>query len=67
MAKYRGKEVKLNKPFRLTTAESKRKKFGVYVKNKATGKINKVTFGARGMSLSPAFWSIKAWKKDFPL
>ena len=44
MAKYRGKEVKLNKPFRLSTAESKRKKFGVYVKNKSTGKINKVTF-----------------------
>ena len=51
MAKYRGKEVKLNKPFRLSTAESKRKKFGVYVKNKSTGKINKVTFGARGMSI----------------
>ena len=95
MAKYRGKEVKLNKPFRLSTAESKRKKFGVYVKNKSTGKIKKVTFGARGMSikkniparqksflarmggvlkevkgqksLSPAFRSIKAWKKDFPL
>jgi hypothetical protein len=95
MAKYRGKEVKLNKPFRLSTAESKRKKFGVYVKNKSTGKIKKVTFGARGMSikkniparqksflarmggvlkevkgqksLSPAFWSIKSWKKDFPL
>ena len=95
MAKYRGKEVKLNKPFRLSTAESKRKKFGVYVKNKSTGKIKKVTFGARGMSIkkniparqksflarmggvlkevkgqkssSPAFWSIKAWKKDFPL
>ena len=95
MAKYRGKDVKLNKPFRLSTAESKRKKFGVYVKNKSTGKIKKVTFGARGMSikksiparqksflarmggvlkevkglksLSPAFWSIKAWKKDFPL
>ena len=95
MAKYRGKEVKLNKPFRLTTAESKRKKFGVYVKNKATGKINKVTFGARGMSikksiparqrsflarmggvlkkvkgqktLSPAYWSIRAWKKSSTL
>ena len=51
MAKYRGKEVKLNKPFRLSTAESKRKKFGVYVKNKSTGKIKKVTFGARGMSI----------------
>ena len=68
---------------------------GATYKNKSTGKINKVTFGARGMSikksiparqrsflarmggvlkevkgqksLSPAFWSIKAWKKDFPL
>ena len=37
MAKYRGREVKLNKPFRLSTSESKRKKFGVYVKNKSTG------------------------------
>ena len=45
MAKYRGKEVKLNKPFRLSTAESKRKKFGVYVKNKATGNVKKVTWG----------------------
>ena len=95
MAKYRGKEVKLNKPFRLSTAESKNKKFGVYVKNKATGNVKKGTFGARGMSikkniparqksflarmggvlkevkgqktLSPAYWSIRAWKKNFPL
>ena len=43
MAKYRGKEVKLNKPFRLSAEESKNKKFGVYVRNKATGKIKKVT------------------------
>ena len=95
MAFYRGRQVKLNKPFRLSAEENKRKKFGVYVKNKSTGKIKKVTFGFRGMSikknnpvrqrsflarmggvlknvkgqksLSPAFWSIKAWKKDFPL
>ena len=95
MAEYRGKQVKLNKPFRLSASESKRKKFGVYVKEKATGKIKKVTFGARGMSikksiparqksslarmggvlkevkgqksLSPAYWSIRAWKKNFPL
>ena len=95
MANYTRKVLNLIKPFRLSTAESKRKKFGVYVKNKSTGKINKVTFGARGMSikkniparqksflarmggvlkevkgqktLSPAYWSIRAWKKDFPL
>ena len=95
MAEYQGKKVKLNKPFRLSTTESKRKKFGVYVKNKSSGKIKKVTFGARCMSikkniparqksflarmggvlkevkgqktLSPAYWSIRAWKKNFPL
>ena len=95
MAEYRGKQVKLNKPFRLSATESERKKFGVYVKEKSTGKIKKVTFGARGMSikksiparqksflarmggvlkevkgqksLSPAYWSIRAWKKNFPL
>ena len=95
MAKYRGKDVKLNKPFRLSTTESKRKKFGVYVKDNSTGSVHKVTFGARGMSikknnpvrqksflarmggvlkevkgqktLSPAYWSIRAWKKNFPL
>ena len=39
MAEYRGKQVKLNKPFRLSATESKRKKFGVYVKEKSTGKI----------------------------
>jgi len=95
MAEYRGRSVKLNKPFRLSASQSKTKKFGVYVKNKSTGKINKVTFGFRGMSikkniparqksflarmggvlkqvrgqktLSPAYWSIRAWKKNFPL
>ena len=95
MAIYRGKNVSLNKPYRLSTSESKRKKFGVYVKNKSNGNVKKVTFGARGMTikkniparqksflarmggvlkevkgqktLSPAYWSIRAWKKDFPL
>ena len=95
MANYRGKDVALNKPFRLSASESKRKKFGVYVKEKSTGKVKKVTFGGRGMSikkniparqrsflarmggvlkkvkgqktLSPAYWSIRAWKKNFPL
>ena len=95
MATYQGRKVKLNKPFRLSASENKRKKFGVYVKNKSSGKIKKVTFGFRGMSikknnpvrqrsflarmggvlkevkgqktLSPAYWSIRAWKKNFPL
>ena len=45
MHEYRGKKVTLNKPFRLSAEENKRKKFGVYVKNKSTGKVKKVTFG----------------------
>ena len=92
MAKYRGKTVKLNKPFR-TPGESK--KFAVYVRDKKTDNVKKVRFGDPNMkikksipsrqksflaimggvlkqvkgqkSLSPAFWSIKAWKKNFPL
>ncbi len=51
MAEYQGRKVTLNKPFRLSTAESKNKKFGVYVKNKSTGRVQKVTYGARGMSI----------------
>ena len=92
MAKYRGKAVKLNKPFR-TPGESK--KFAVYVRDRKTDNVKKVRFGDPNMkikksiparqksflarmggvlkqvkgqkSLSPAFWSIKAWIKDFPL
>ena len=92
MAKYRGRAVKLNKPFR---TPGERKKFAVYVRDKKTDNIKKVRFGDPNMkikksiparqksflarmggvlkqvkgqkSLSPAFWSIKAWKKDFPL
>ena len=92
MAKYRGRAVKLNKPFR---TPGERKKFAVYVRDKKTDNIKKVRFGDPNMkikksiparqksflarmggvlkqvkgqkSLSPAFWSIKAWKKNFSL
>jgi len=46
MATYKGK--KLNKPFRTPSAS---KKFGVYVKNKKTGRVQIVRFGAKGMSI----------------
>lgn len=39
----------LNKPFRLPSGS--RKKFGVYVKSKQTGKILKVTFGDPKMEI----------------
>ena len=39
---------KLNKPFRTPSAS---KKFGVYVRNKKTGRIQIVRFGAKGMSI----------------
>jgi len=92
MAKYRGREVKLNKPFR---TPNQSKKFGVYVKDKSTGNVKKIRFGDPNMkikkniparqrsflarmggvlkqvkgqkTLSPAYWSIRAWKKNFPL
>ena len=41
-AEYKGKEVELNKPKRGGS-----KKFYVYVKNPKTGKIKKVSFGAK--------------------
>ena len=48
MAKYRGRTVKLNKPFRTS---GQRKKFAVYVRNRATGNIKKVRFGDPNMSI----------------
>ena len=48
MAKYQGRSVKLNKPFRTPSA---RKKFGVYVKNKATGNVQIVRFGDPNLSI----------------
>lgn len=93
MAEYRGRQVKLNKPFRQPSGSSK--KFGVYVKNKSTGRVKKVGFGDPNMrirksnparqksfmarmggvlkqvrgqkTLSPAYWSIRAWRKDWKL
>ena len=92
MAKFKGRSVTLNKPFR---TPGRFKKFGVYVRNKATGKVNVVRFGdpnlsikrnnpvrqrmffarfrpilakVRGQkSLSPAFWSLRAWRKGSKL
>jgi len=48
MAKYRGREVKLNKPFR---TPNKSKKFGVYVKDKSTGNVKVVRFGDPNLSI----------------
>ena len=88
MAKYRGRDVKLNKPMRGDV-----KKFKVFVKDRSTGRIKKINFGSKEMSikkhiparkrsfmarmsgvlkqvkgqksLSPAYWSIRAWRKGF--
>ena len=88
MAKYKNKTVKLNKPMRGDV-----KKFKVFVKNRKTGRVVKVNFGSKEMSikkhiparkrsfmarmggvlkkvrgqktLSPAYWSIRAWQKGF--
>lgn len=87
MAEYQGRKITLNKPFR---TPGKSKKFGVYVTNKSTGRVQIVRFGDPSMrikkniparkksflarfggilkkvqgqkSLSPAYWSIKAWR-----
>lgn len=48
MATYKGRSVKLNKPFRTPSAS---KKFGVYVKDNRSGKVKVVRFGAKGMSI----------------
>ena len=39
---------KLNKPFRTPSAS---KKFGVYVRNKRSGRVQIVRFGAKGMQI----------------
>ena len=44
-AEYQGRKVSLNKPKR-----GGKKKFYVYVKNPKTGKVKKVSFGAKGMT-----------------
>lgn len=59
MAKYKGRTVSLNKPFRTPSAS---KKFGVYVKNRKTGRVQIVRFGAKGMSIKK---NIPARQKSF--
>ena len=44
-AEYKGRKVKLNKPKR-----GGKKKFYVYVNNPKTGKVKKISFGAKGMT-----------------
>ena len=46
MAVYRGKQVKLNQPMRGDV-----KKFKVFVRDRSTGNVKKVNFGAKGMSI----------------
>ena len=45
MAKYKGRTVKLNKPSRGDV-----KKFKVFVRNKSTGRVQKVDFGSKTMT-----------------
>ncbi len=46
MAKYKGRTVKLNKVQRGDV-----KKFKVFVRNKKTGRVQKVNFGQKGMTI----------------
>lgn len=48
MAKYQGRTVKLNQPFRTPGAS---KKSAVYVRNQKTGRVQIVRFGQPGMSI----------------
>ena len=57
MAKYRGRKVKLGKIMRGDV-----KKFKVFVRNRRTGKIKKVNFGAKTMSIKK---NIPARKRSF--
>ena len=59
MATYRGKKVKLGKPFR-TPGQSK--KFAVYVKDRKTSNVKKVRSGAPGMKIKS---NIPARKRSF--
>ena len=59
MARYRGREVKRNKPFR---TPGKSKKFAVYVKNKSTGNVKVVRFGDPNLSIKK---NIPARQKSF--
>ena len=57
MATYKGKKVKLNKPMRGDV-----KKFKVFVKDRSTGRVKKVNFGSKEMSIKK---HIPARKRSF--
>jgi|TARA_R100000084_G_C4633105_1_gene139493 hypothetical protein len=57
MAKYKGKKVKLNKIMRGDV-----KKFKVFVRNRRTGRVQKVNFGSKTMSIKK---HIPARKRSF--
>ena len=57
MAKYKGRNVKLNKPSRGDV-----KKFKVFVKDRKTSRVKKFNFGAKGMSIKK---NIPARKRSF--
>ena len=59
MAKFKGRTVRLNKPFR---TPGKSKKFGVYVKNKRSGRVQVVRFGDPSMKIKK---NIPARRKSF--
>ena len=46
MAKYKGRTVKLNKPSRGDV-----KKFKVFVRDKSSGRVKKINFGSKTMSI----------------
>ena len=57
MAKYKNKTVKLNKPMRGDV-----KKFKVFVKDRSSGRVKKVNFGSKEMSIKK---HIPARKRSF--
>ena len=57
MAKYKGRTVRLNKPSRGDV-----KKFKVFVKNRRTGRVQKVNFGSKEMRIKK---NIPARKRSF--
>ena len=59
MAKYRGRTVKLNKPFR---TPNQSKKFAVYVRNRRTGTVVKVRYGDPNMKIKK---NIPARRRSF--
>ena len=57
MAKYKGRTVKLNKPSRGDV-----KKFKVFVRDRSSGRVKKINFGSKTMSIKK---HIPARKRSF--